>query len=440
MPTLSMPQLGESVTEGTVIRWLKRVDDAVALDEPLVEVETDKVNVEIPSPYAGTLTAILVPEGTTVAVGAPLVEIVTAAERASAATEAPAATTPPPAAPPREAPAPVSALGPPPSAAAAGTYQRRRYSPAVERLAAEHDLDLERVSGTGAQGRMTRKDVLAAVERGAAATSQAPAVAPVAATPPAAAPQAAPPVASTPAPPPGPPAGLGDSRVLFSPMRRRIAEHMLRSKQTAPHAWLRMEADVTELVRLRAALKEEFRRREGADLTYLAFVAKAVCLALQDFPLLNATWSGADLIQRRDINLGFAVDVPDGLIVPVIKQADRRSVAALAVAIADVAERARRRRLQLDEVQGGTFTIDNTGVFGVTASAPIINQPQVAIITTEAIVKRPEVVDNDAIAIRSMMNLCLSFDHRAMDGAVAARFVARVKALLQEMGPSTAIY
>ena len=419
MPTLSMPQLGESVTEGTVIRWLKRVDDAVALDEPLVEVETDKVNVEIPSPYAGTLTAILVPEGTTVAVGAPLVEIVTAAERAGAATEAPAATTPPPAAPPREAPAPVSALGPPPSAAAAGTYQRRRYSPAVERLAAEHDLDLERVSGTGAQGRVTRKDVLAAVERGAAATSQAPAVAPVAATP---------------------PAGLGDSPVLFSPMRRRIAEHMLRSKQTAPHAWLRMEADVTELVRLRAALKEEFRRREGADLTYLAFVAKAVCLALHDFPLLNATWSGADLIQRRDINLGFAVDVPDGLIVPVIKQADRRSVAALAVAIADVAERARRRRLQLDEVQGGTFTIDNTGVFGVTASAPIINQPQVAIITTEAIVKRPEVVDNDAIAIRSMMNLCLSFDHRAMDGAVAARFVARVKALLQEMGPSTAIY
>ena len=358
MPTLSMPQLGESVTEGTVIRWLKRVDDAVALDEPLVEVETDKVNVEIPSPYAGTLTAILVPEGTTVAVGAPLVEIVTAAERAGAATEAPAGTTPQPAAAPapaalpREAPAPVSALAPPPSAAAAGTYQRRRYSPAVERLAAEHDLDLERVSGTGAQGRVTRKDVLAAVERGAAATAQAPAVAPVAATQPAAAPQAAPPVASAPAPPPGAPAGLGDSPVLFSPMRRRIAEHMLRSKRTAPHAWLRMEADVTELVRLRAALKEEFRRREGADLTYLAFVAKAVCLALHDFPLLNATWSGADLIQRRDINLGFAVDVPDGLIVPVIKQADRRSVAALAVAIADVAERARRRRLQLDEVQG----------------------------------------------------------------------------------------
>ena len=229
-----------------------------------------------------------------------------------------------------------------------------------------------------------------------------------------------------------------DKVVEFSPIRRRIAANMVQSKRTAPHAWLVMEADVTEMVRLTGpARRTNFRRREGADLTYLAFVSRAVCQALHAFPMVNATWSGEELIQRHAVNLGVAVDAEEGLIVPIVRDADHLTVAALATSIADVAARARTRKLKLDEVQGGTFTIDNTGVFGTVMSAPIINYPQVAILTTEAVIKRPIVVDNDAIAVRSMMNICLSFDHRAMDGSTAAGFAAHVRDALAAVGPDT---
>ncbi len=417
MATLTMPQLGETVTEGTVLRWLKQPNDHIDLDEPLVEIDTEKVNVEIPSPFAGTLAAILVPEGETVPVGTPLAEIAGAEEAAPAAPAPTAKLAPKPAAPPPpQAPPITSKAAPktaPKTAVRPGGDRPRVLSPVVARLAAEHGIDPATLAGTGAGGRVTKKDVLAAIETGPAA---APAPAPAAAQ------------------------RAGDVATPLSPMRRAIAEHMLRSKRSAPHAWLVIETDVTGLVRARQALKDSFREREGVDLSYLAFVSKVVTQALRDFPPINSTWDGDQLYERGDVNLGFAVDVPDGLIVPVVKQADRMSVAALAHAIADVAARARAGRLKLDEVQGGTFTIDNTGTFGTTLSAPIINQPQVAILTTEAIVKRPVVVDDDAIAVRSMQNLCCSFDHRALDGAIAARFTARVKALLEAIGPDTAIY
>ena len=408
MATLTMPQLGESVTEGTIIKWLKQPGDAVALDEPLVEVETEKVDVEIPSPYAGTLGAVLVPEGETVPVGTPLAEIDGAA---------------PPVRPDLSFPPGKEPAAGPSATAGSGriegrtpptpTRPGRRFSPAVARLAAEHGIDPATLTGSGAAGRVTRKDVLAAVQ-------QLPAR-----------PEPSRRVEET--------TVEADTVVAFTPTRRRIAQHMLESVRSAPHAWLLMEADVTELVRLRRRHKDDFRRRQGADLSYLAFAAQAAAQALRDFPILNATWAGDDLVQRGAVNLGVAVDTEAGLLVPVIKHADRLNVAALAVAIADLAERARHKRLRLDDVQGGTFTIDNTGSFGAVASAPIINSPQVAILTTEAIVKRPRVLEHDAIAVRSMMNLCLSFDHRALDGATAAAFVARVRDVLEAVGPDTPI-
>jgi len=454
MPVLNMPQLGESVIEGTVIRWLKQPNDHVALDEPLVEVDTEKVNVEIPSPFAGKLSRILVDAGQTVPVGAPLAEILGDGEKPGATTPAAAATTsttptPTPTAQPEP---PVSLKTPSPPTAGDGTGSKN-ISPIVARIAAEHDIDPATVQGTGAGGRVTKKNILAAISEAGSRSSDAEhqlnaeknqseetsvLTAPT----------------QTPVPIHDRTGAIEDIAVLETPMRRAIAEHMSRSRRTAAHAWLVMETDVTDLVATRAARKEEFHQREGIDLSYLAFIAKAVARALHQFPRLNATYERQaasteqaqhdQLFKRRNINLAFAVDVPDGLVVPVVHQADRMSVAALAHAINDVANRARSGGLKLHEIQGGTFTIDNTGTFGTTMTAPIINQPQVAILTTESIIKRPVVLTdatgNDSIAIRSMMNLCMSFDHRALDGATAARFTARVKELLEDTSPTTAVY
>ena len=422
MATLTMPQLGESVTEGTILRWLKQSGDDVALDEPIVEVETEKVTVEIPSAYAGRLETILVAEGETVAVGTPLAEI---AEATGAPQQTPAAgggAAHTAAAPPPPEPSRARESDPPAADAGAsvgrtpGTYQRRRYSPAVERLAAERGIDPASVAGSGAGGRVRRQDIQAAAERIAAVPTEA------------AAPSGS-----------RPPRDRGVV-VALSPTRRHIGQRMLESVRNAPHAWLLMEADVSNLVRLRTAQRREFREREGAELTYLPFAAKAVCRALHAVPTVNATWRGDDLIRHTGVHLGLAVDAAEGLIVPVLKDADQLSIAALAVRLADLAERARARRLRLDEVEGGTFTLDNTGALGSLMSAPIINPPQVAILTTEAITKRPVVVGGDAIAMRSMMNLCLSFDHRAMDGGEAAAFVGAVKAALEAFKPDTSIY
>lgn len=394
---LIMPMVGESVTEGTVIRWLKAEGDHIARDEPLVEVETEKVNVEIPSPWAGVLERIVAREGDTVPVGEPLAYI---EAEAPVVREAPAAA---------EA-VEVAAAPRPPSEGPAG-----RYSPAVLTLAREHEVDLSQVKGTGIGGRISRKDVLAFVAaRGAA------------------------PVAPPPTPRAAPAAPAGEV-LRLTPTRRTIAERMSRSAQTVPHVWIAVEADVTSLAGWRRQVKDDFRQREGADLTFLPFAVKAVVGGLKEHRILNSAWSDEGIVLRREINVGVAVATEEGLIVPVIHGADGLSIAALAKKLSDLAERARGRRLTIQDVEGGTFTIDNTGAFGSIMSVPIINYPQAAIMTLEAVVPRPVVVDG-AIAIRHMVNLCLSFDHRILDGAQAGAFLASVKAKMEAFGPDTELY
>ncbi len=432
MPTIiQMPQLGESVTEGTVLRWLKQPGDHVKLDEPLVEIETEKVNVELPSAYAGTIVQLLAREGDTLPVGAALLSIeVTgeapaaaplAATTARAAGAAPEATAQP-AAPAASAAAPAAAPTTPGGDGHRSGEGATRYSPAVLRLAREHGVDPAEVPGTGMEGRVTRKDVLQFVElraRGeyppAAAVPSAPAAAAVGVAAPA--PEA---------PPAAAPIGPDEELAPLSATRRTIARRMLQSKQTAPHAWLMVESDVSGLVALRDARKQSFEAREGVPLTYLPFMVRAVAETLREHPRLNASFREDGILLKKRIHIGIAVDTADGLVVPVVHDADRLTVAGLAHAIHDLVTRARERRLSLQDVQGGTFTVDNTGVFGTTVSMAIINQPQVAIVTMEAIVKRPVVV-NDAIAIRPMVNLCLSFDHRAVDGGDTGPFVRDLK-------------
>ena len=405
--------VGESVTEGTVIRWLKAEGDRIARDEPLVEVETEKVNVEIPSPWAGVLERIVAREGDTVPVGEPLAYI-EAAEPVAAAPEAPAVREPPVGAEPVEAAQAGGRLAAParrpPREGTAG-----RYSPAVLALAQERGVDLSQVEGTGIGGRISRKDVLAFV----AARGAAPAA----------------PVAPPAAPRPAVPAEV----LRLTPTRRTIAERMSRSAQTVPHVWLAVEADVTHLARWRDQIKDDFRRREGADLTFLPFAVKAVVGALKEHRILNSSWSDEGVVLKGEINIGVAVATDEGLIVPVIHGADGLSIAALAKKMSDLTDRARARRLSIQDVEGGTFTVDNTGAFGSIMSVPIINHPQAAIMTLEAVVRRPVVID-DAIAIRHMVNLCLSFDHRILDGAQAGAFLASVKARMQVFGPDTELY
>jgi 2-oxoisovalerate dehydrogenase E2 component (dihydrolipoyl transacylase) len=300
-----------------------------------------------------------------------------------------------------------------------------RYSPAVVNLAREHKIDLTQLHGSGLFGRITRKDVLAYIEsRAAAVEAEAPGA------------RLRPPEMRAPEPAPAP---QGDQLVPLSATRRTIAERMVRSVQTIPHVWLMMEADVTGLVRLRRQVKDQFREREGVDLTYLPFFIKAAVEGLKDHPILNSTWTDAGVLLKRDLNIGVAVAADEGLVVPVIHHADDLSIAGLARHLTDLSERARARKLRIEDVEGGTFTVDNTGAFGSIASIPIINYPQAAIMTTEAIVARP-VVTNDAIAIRHMVNLCLSFDHRIMDGAQAGGFLESVRARLEAFGDDTILF
>ena len=502
MPAFTMPQLGESDVEGTVLRWLKQPGEHVKADEPLVEVETEKVNVEIPSPFEGILSQVLVQEGETVPVGATLAIIGEAEEAAPAATAAPppASTGPAPGERPRVA-EPVAVRSSEaqqeagiqrPDVAAEPTTEQiqrtaarestdgrgavaplpvsggaERYTPAVLRLAAEHGIDLKAVPGTGMNGRITRKDVMRFIERGAGSTERglvsepapappvaaaqppAPAATPVAARTAPEAPQ--PPAAAptprdeevTPAPRsplPAPPAPAEDEEIIKpSPTRLTIARNMMRSAQTIPTAWMVVEMDVTRLVRLRESVREEFRRREGVDLSYLPFVIKATVEALKDQPMLNSQWRDDHIILKKRINMGIAVGSDEGLIVPVIHNADRLSIAGLAHAVVDLAQRARTKKLRLEDVQGGTFTLDNTGVFGSLVSYPIINPPQCAILSTEAIVKRPVILE-DAIAIRSLMNMCISFDHRIVDGSHVGPFMQTLKRRLEAIGPDTTLY
>src|SRR5579864_8027417 len=428
---IKMPQLGESVTEGTVDKWLKREGDFVKRDEPIVEVVTDKVNAEIPSPFEGKLVKIAVTEGETVRVGAVIAQIETGPAAAPAASAPAPATKPetgatatqvpaPPAGGP--APAPV-AVYPPPD----GGGEHARLSPAVRKLASEHGIDPTSLKGSGLGGRVTRDDVLAAVSGGPITAVQAPA-------PPAARPSTTP--AQAPAAAPARVDGAREELVKLSVMRRSIAEHMVRSLATSPHAWTLQEVDVTNLVRYRESEKDTFKARHGVSLTYLPFVVQVVCEAIKQYPWLNSSWSDEGVILKRYINLGIAVSIPDGLIVPVIKDADSLGFTDMVRTLSDLVDRARSKKLKPEDVQGGTFTLNNTGATGSVASQPIINQPQAAILTTESIVKRPVVI-NDAIAVRHMMNMCLSFDHRIIDGMTAGQFLAAIKSRLEEWTPGS---
>ena len=416
MPSLTMPNIGEGVTEGEIVRWLKQLGDPVARDEPVVEIETDKAIVEIPSPYEGTLSSILVAEGETVPIGTAIAEI-TAAEAGVPPEPAP------PAAPPT--PEPPSAPPPPPEAPPTSMPQRvaGRYSPAVRRLAAEHGLDLALVPGSGANGRVTRQDVLRYLE--GAPAGEAPAT-----------PSSAPPAAAT--PPAAPPSAEGE-RVRLSATRRAIARHMSEAHATIPVAWMAIEADVSGLVELRRRARAAFEEAHGVRLTFMPFFVRAIAQTLREHPALNASYSEDGVLRHDRLDMGIAVATDSGLLVPVLRAADTKSLAELARELLDLGERARARTLSRDELIDATLTIDNTGAFGSLISQPIVPLGQVAIVTTEAIRRELRVLPGDdggdAFAPRSVMNLAISFDHRALDGAEAGAFMAALKARLEAIGP-----
>ena len=441
-----MPQMGESIAEGTLTRWLKKPGDKVARDEPIFEISTDKVDAEIPSPAAGTLAEIKVQEGQTVPINTVVAQIETEAGAVAAAGKpAPPAQAAAPPAPARQsasapsgdgkersarpapAPPPPAQVAPPAGArdvpkaasliasgASVEDLRRVRSSPVVRKIAQEHDIDISRIAGTGASGRVTKNDILKAIEGGGPGAGATAAAAGVSR---AAAPVFAP--------------GERVTVVPMSAMRKKIAEHMVMSRRTSAHVTTVFEVDMSRVMKLRAEHQQAFQGRHGVKLTPTPFMVKAAVEALKAFPDLNASIDGDAIAYKKDINIGIAVALDWGLIVPVVKHADDLSLSGIAKTVTDLAERARGKRLTPDEVQGGTFTITNPGSFGSLFGTPIINQPQVAILGVGAIQKRVVVVD-DAIAIRPMVYLALSFDHRLIDGAVADQFVAHIKTTLQE--------
>ena len=453
-----MPQMGESIAEGTLTRWFKQAGDTVERDEPLFEISTDKVDAEVPAPASGVLAEIIVEEGATVEVNTVVARIGEAGA-ASAAPPAPApaaapepvaaapaaspaaAPTPVPVPPtPAPAPAAVPAAAPAPVAAAAvanGSH-KVRSSPLVRRIARDNGIsDLSVIPGTGAGGRVTKDDILGFIASGtsAPATPAAPAAVPAA---PAAVPAS--PAAAAPAPAPAlAPQGLprGGSQVeKMSVMRRKIAEHMVDSRRTSAHVHSVFEADMTSIAQMRQKWKNDFISRNGTKLTFMPFFLKACCDALRQFPHVNASIDGDDILLHNDVNIGIAVALDNGLIVPVVKNVQDMSIAGIQKSVSDVAHRARNKQLLPDEVAGGTFTITNPGQFGGLFGIPIINQPQVAILGIGGIIKRPVVVDGDKIAIRDMLYMCLSYDHRLVDGALADQFMSHVKHTLENFDES----
>ena len=420
MASVKMPQLGESITEGTISKWLKKPGDQVKKYEGLVEIITDKVNAEVPAPLAGILREIKVKEGATVTVGTEIAVI----EESVAATAAPG---PPPSKEIGELQAAFNTpeAVEPMASAEQSSEARTRLSPAVRALIEEHrisDAELSRITGSGIAGRISKKDIEDFVaKRAQPATANGEQR------------QASAPAAATPAPTPG-------TTIPLTPMRRAIATNMTKSKQTIPHAWTVAEVDMTNVVRFRQKAKDGFKLREGIDLTFVPIMVKAVVEGLKAVPILNASWSEQGVVLHKDINIGVAVSVDDGLIVPVVHQADRMSISGLAKAIDDLAKRARAGKLGIPDVQGGTFTVNNPGTFGTILSYSIIAPPQAGILAMDAIVKRPVVVEGDAIAIRSMMNLCLSFDHRVLDGVSAARFLQGVRRWLEGFSEQVPLY
>jgi len=440
---VTMPQLGESVTEGTIGHWLKQVGDRVNQYDALCEVATDKVNAELPAPVSGTVTALVAQEGQTLAVG----EVICELAESGAATPAPAAADPAAAAPGApKSPAPVAPPVPQapvaaqaPQAAAGG---RVRTSPYVRRLAQEAGINLAQVPATGPESRVTRQDL----ERFQTLRPALPQAQPVSAVAPAPAPFPGPAVAApSPAPAALPMPGViapvaGDSFLPLTPMRRTIAEHMVRSKHEQPHATAWFEVDMSNIVALRKSLRRDFEAREAIPLSYLPFVVKAAVEALREYPLVNSSWGGDKIILHGEINIGLAVAVPDGLVCPVLRNADTLSIAGIARGAQDLIVRARSGRLTMADLEGGTFTVNNPGSLGCVFSAPVMNVGQAAILSMEAIVKRPVVVEGDAIAVRSMMFLSFSLDHRILDGQSAIQFLSAVKKRLESMGPQTSLY
>jgi 2-oxoglutarate dehydrogenase E2 component (dihydrolipoamide succinyltransferase) len=445
MTDVVMPQMGESIVEGTLTKWLKKPGDHIERDEPLFEISTDKVDTEIPSPSAGTLAEVLVEEGATVGINTVVARIT----EANGDGAQPAAAAPPPAEPARAAappPAAAPALQPPPQETVEPTPAAPQQieetaaepagpiSPLVRRIARENNIDLNQVRGTGAGGRITKQDVEAYIagQQSRPAAEPVPAQAPppprAASAPP---PPPAPASAPSPAMAPLPMAAGAKTRIEpMSTMRLKIAEHMVLSKRTSAHVTTVHRVDMTKIAKLRERHKGDVQARYGFSLTYLPFITRAAVVALRQFPLLNASIDGNNVIYHNEINIGIAVALDNGLIVPVIRGADERNVLGLQHSIVDLATRARSRQLKPDEVQGGTFSITNFGSFGSVMGTPVINQPQVAIMGVGTVDKTPVVVD-DAIAIRSLCYLSLSFDHRLIDGALADQFMMRVKQVLE---------
>jgi len=485
---VTMPQLGESVAEGTIGKWLKQPGDAVAKYEPLLEVITDKVNAEVPSPFEGILKEILAEEGATVPNNAEIAIIETAEEAGGSATAStPAVSTSPAPAAPAPATAPVVAAAPASTAPAAGpagsdesnaAAERpaaveaasaaaeadpvaaplaqpmvvatapsigdadARMTPAVRRLLREHGLSPDQIVGTGGGGRITRDDVQAMVE--AIRTGAEAPVSVIASAPASSAAAAVPPRAAAPAAVPSLqfPDGADEVLLPMTLMRKGIAAQMTRAL-LVPHAYVHMEVDATSLVQARERAKKEYQAREGISLSYVPFVVKAAVAALRQYPAFNAHWTDQGVLVKRRIHMGVAVAVDDGLLVPVVRDVDQLSISGLNRAIADVAARARAGKLKLDDYGGGTFTLDNTGWFGSNLTMPIINVPEVAILTMEAITKRAvvrETPEGDVIAIRPIMNVVLAIDHRANDGAQAAAFLKVIKSGLEAIGPETPVY
>lgn len=439
---IKMPQLGESVTEGTIEKWLVQPGDHVNKYDPLAEVNTDKVTAEVPSSFTGTIKELIASEGETLAVGEIVCTIETEngdsapVEEAKPVTGSKANEMPGAGAKPTEdlsgekgSSQPVKASG-----------SKGRYSPAVLRLAQDNDIDLTQVEGSGNEGRITRKDLMSIIESGnipKAGDAQQPAAqAPVQesakeAPSAQAAPKPAAPIESAP----------GDIEIPITGVRRAIAANMLKSKHEAPHAWMMIEVDVTNLVQYRDSLKADFKKKEGFNITYFAFFVKAISQALKEFPMMNSMWAGDKIIQKKDINISIAVASDNALFVPVIKNSDEKSVKGIGKEINELALKARSGKLKSADMQGGTFTVNNTGSFGSVQSMGIINHPQAAIIQVESIVKRPVVMEHGMIGVRDMVNLCLSLDHRVLDGLVCGQFLARVKEILENMSKeNTSVY
>ncbi|MBL3642136.1 dihydrolipoamide acetyltransferase family protein [Peribacillus frigoritolerans] len=425
MELMKMPQLGESVTEGTISKWLVKPGDHVTKYDPLAEVMTDKVNAEVPSSFTGIIKELKADENQTLAVG----EVICSIEVETAKTD-------------NENAGQVSHNEEKVDAPvtrdvqqAAETSSKARYSPAVLKLSQEHGIDLSKVKGTGNEGRITRKDLLKLVESGNLPKADEPSAISDAAPE-----EIAPQVNRQTSPVTNVPTAAGDKEIPVTGIRKAIASNMLKSKHEIPHAWTMVEVDASNMVKLRDNLKSDFKQKEGYNLTYFAFFVKAVAQALTEFPELNSMWAGEKIIQKKEINISIAVATEDALFVPVIKNADEKSIKGIAREIQELASKVKSGKLKAEDMQGGTFTVNNTGSFGSVQSMGIINYPQAAILQVETIVKRPVVI-NDMIAVRDMVNLCLSLDHRVLDGLVCGRFLARVKEIIEKISKdNTPIY